>query len=261
MDGGPGPCPFGSCSCVPQGGEPQLLGVRIFPHMRPGGQAAGTGLWGLRVRLSASWGLVGLDGTPFVGPTGHFLMVTGLFLLYQAKPCLPQGASPCCEGALGQPLTPASPYCSPWAPAAHLASCTYHKPDPRPSQASGSPAVRPQRPVFTWRLVLGSVSLPVLVPTVSLPGQVAPCPPSCMVTPRVVTPVGLLAPAFPLLLPAGPAWSPQCPLPHTWMGPSGSGGGPHLPPPEGSALSAPLSSMCSLASKAASLPLSQAASP
>lgn len=196
---------------------------------------------------------MGLDRTPFVGPTGHFLRVPGLFLL-----CLPQGATPCDEGPwaspsphLSQTLLPGPLSSGPGCPLGQP-----HEPQTRPQAWPGQrlpPRRGPSALVCTWRLVAGSASSPVLMPTLCLPGppltalgRVAPCLPSC-----AAPSMGLSAPAFPLLLPAGLAWSPLRPPSCTRGRPLRLGrGGPPLPAPEGSALSAPPSGTCSLAPEA-----------
>lgn len=130
--------------CLPGGGPTpsQDEGLPKDASLGPGPWKRGSGGSGSGC-ASVSRGLVSLDGPPFVGPPGHSWRVTRLLLLHQADraslrepPLAVRVPGPAPHPTFRRLSSPAT---CPWALAAHLASCTYHKPDPRPSPASGFP--------------------------------------------------------------------------------------------------------------------------
>ncbi|XP_036884371.1 uncharacterized protein LOC118974904 [Sturnira hondurensis] len=228
--GGPGPHPFGSCSRVSQGGDPHLLRTRIFPKMRPRGQVTGNGALGAQSQAEC-W----CPGrTPFVGPTGHFSRVARLFLLYQARLCLPQGASPCCEGGLGQPLTAASADCPPWPPVLGpwLPTWPATNQTPGPARPAASPLSETPMPLSSY----GDLSWPRCPSLSSCPRSAfLVTPPHCLGTgdplpallcghPRCTHIHGLIGSCLPTAPPSRPGMvTTVSSLMHTWTGPSSSG--------------------------------------
>lgn len=249
----PWPRPCGPRGRVSRGRDPpsQDEDLPEDAALRPGRWKRGSG-GSESGRVSGSRGLVGLDRTPFVGPTGHFLRVPGLFLL-----CLPQGASPCDEGPwaspsphLSQPLLPGPLSSGPGCPLGQP-----HEPQTRPQAWPGQrlpPRRGPSTLVCTWRLVAGSASSPVLMPTLCLPGPPSlpwdGWPPAC----PPVRPHPWACRLLPSRCSSQQAWRGHpCVLPPAHLdGPSGSGEEDPPPCPRGLCLVSPPSGTCSLAPEA-----------